>query len=127
MIVSALYIRYNKGNYLLTNKSISIQRRAIMKKTTLVLAALLSTTLTFANPIESLKVVSEDTQAHNSTGLQTVDFGAIRGFLEGQMSNLDLPATEIAASEPTSGETTTELDIDFQGMRDFLNRRLNQK
>ena len=97
-----------------------------MIKPTLVLTALLTTTLTFANPIENFKVVSEDTQAQNTNESQTMDFGAIRNFLESQMSNLSLPATEIATAEYIETEKSTELDIDFQGMKDFLNRRLGR-
>lgn len=90
-----------------------------MIKPTLVLTALLTTTLTFANPIENLKVVSEDTQAQKIKENHHLDYGAIRDFLEGQISDLDLQAPDVAASDT--------MDIDFKGMRDFLNRRLNQK
>jgi hypothetical protein len=81
-----------------------------MKKTTLLLAGLLTTTLTFANTTES----------------QTLDFGAIKSFLENSIANLDFQAPENVAAAPMYNEETTELDIDFQGMKDFLNRHLNK-
>lgn len=83
-----------------------------MKKTTLVLTALLTTTVAFANP--------------TSTPTQSIDFGAIKSFLANQMSNFNLKPTEIASAD-SMDSATPELEIDFQGMKDFLNKHLNQK